>query len=169
MPPYKPAPAKVFDPGRLALSSSIGASCELLGGAPCIMHLKLHANATTTPRIRAYIQHSTAATATLARELGISARTVARWRGRREVHDRSHVPHRLATTMTDWEEALCVELRRALALPLDDILAAIRPCLNPALSRSAIHRCLKRPRISPPRRPEHTPVLSFETPPPPAV
>src|SRR5260370_33848327 len=60
MPPYKPAPAKVFDPGRLALSSSIGTSCGLLGGARCIMHLKLHANATTTPRIRAYIQHSAA-------------------------------------------------------------------------------------------------------------
>ncbi len=127
------------------------------------MHLKLHANATTTPRIRAYIQHSTAATATLARELGISARTVARWRGRREVHDRSPVPHRLATTMTDWEEALCVELRRALALPLDDILEAMRRCLNPALSRSAIHRCLKRHGISARQRPERAAVLAFET------
>ncbi len=127
------------------------------------MHLKLHANATTTPRIRAYIQHSTATTATLARELGISARTVARWRGRREVHDRSPVPHRLATTMTDWEEALCVELRRALALPLDDIVEAMRRCLNPALSRSAIHRCLKRHGISARQRPERAAVLAFET------
>jgi hypothetical protein len=33
------------------------------------MHVKLHANA--TPRIRAYIQHSTASQASLARELGI--------------------------------------------------------------------------------------------------
>jgi transposase-like protein len=121
------------------------------------MHVKLQANATTTPRIRAYIQHSTAATATLARELGISARTVARWRGRREVHDRSHVPHRLATTMTDWEEALCVELRRALALPLDDIVEAMRRCRNPALSRSAIHRCLKRHGLSARQRPEKAP------------
>ena len=127
------------------------------------MHVKLQANATTTPRIRAYIQHSTAATASLARELGISARTVARWRGRREVHDRSHVPHRLATTMTDWEEALCVELRRALALPLDDIVEAMRRCLNPALSRSAIHRCLKRHGLSTRQRPEKAPVLAFET------
>ena len=65
------------------------------------MHVKLHANATTTPRMRAYIQHSSASLATLARELGISPRTVARWKARREVYDRSHVPHRLATTMTD--------------------------------------------------------------------
>src|SRR6266851_6374741 len=65
--------------------------------------------------------------------------------------------------MTDWEEALCVELRRALALPLDDILEAMRRCLNPALSRSAIHRCLKRHGISARQRPERAAVLAFET------
>jgi transposase InsO family protein len=127
------------------------------------MHVKLHANATATPRIRACIQHSTAATASLARELGISARTVARWRGRREVDDRSPVPHRLATTMTDWEEALCVELRRSLALPLDDLLEAMRRCRNPALSRSAIHRCLKRHGLAARQRPAKAPVLAFQT------
>jgi len=127
------------------------------------MHVKLHANATTTPRTRAYIQHSTASTTSLARELGISARTVARWRGRRDVHDRSHVPHRLATTMSDWEEALCVELRRSLALPLDDITEAMRRCINPKLSRSAIHRCLKRHAISARRGPDKAPVLAFQT------
>lgn len=65
--------------------------------------------------------------------------------------------------MTDWEEGLCVELRRALALPLDDIVEAMRRCLNPALSRSAIHRCLKRHGLSARRRPEKAPVLAFET------
>ena len=127
------------------------------------MHLKLHANATTTPRTRAYIQSSKASTSSLARELGVSARTVARWRGRREVHDRSHVPHRLATTMSDWEEALCVELRTSLALPLDDITEAMRRCINPKLSRSAIHRCLKRYAISARRGPGKTPVVAFQT------
>jgi transposase InsO family protein len=112
------------------------------------MHVKLHANATTTPRIRAYIQQSSASNASLARELGIHPRTVARWKNRREVLDRSHVPHRLATTMSDWEEALTVELRTALALPLDDIVEAMRRCVNPNLSRSAIHRCLKRHGVS---------------------
>jgi transposase InsO family protein len=130
------------------------------------MDLKLHANATTTPRTRAYIRGSTASTASLARELGISARTVDRWRGRSDVRDRSHVPHRLATTMTDWEEALCLELRRALDLPLDDIVEAMRRCLNPKLSRSAIHRCLKRHGISTRRRPDKRPVSAFETPSP---
>ena len=109
-----------------------------------LMDLKLHANATTTPRPRAYIQNSPASNAALARELGIHSRTVARWKARREVVDRSTRPHRLATTITQWEEALIVELRCSLALPLDDIVEAMRRCINPELSRSAIHRCLQR-------------------------
>ena len=44
------------------------------------MHVRLHANATTTPRTRAYIQNSTATVAQLARELGVSETTVRRWK-----------------------------------------------------------------------------------------
>jgi hypothetical protein len=36
------------------------------------MDMKLHANATTTPRTRAYIQHSRLAISDLAEELGVS-------------------------------------------------------------------------------------------------
>ena len=117
------------------------------------MHLRLHANATTTPRTRVYIQKSQASNAALARELGIHSRTVARWKTRHEVTDRSTRPHRLNTSLTEWEEALVVELRRSLALPLDDIVEAMRRCLNPELSRSAIHRCLKRHGLSRAERP----------------
>jgi transposase InsO family protein len=127
------------------------------------MHVKLHANATTTPRTRAYIQASTAPLASLARELGVSSRTVARWRTRSEVHDRSHVPHRLATRMSAWEEALAVELRRSLWLPLDDILEAMRRCVNPKISRSGLHRCLKRHGVSAPLTPDKAPALAFQT------
>jgi hypothetical protein len=74
------------------------------------MQLRLHANATTTPRTRAYIQNSTASPAALARELGIHPRTVARWKTRPDVADRSTRPHRLATAISQWEEALIVEL-----------------------------------------------------------
>ncbi|MGC2202173.1 MAG: hypothetical protein WA633_18805 [Stellaceae bacterium] len=112
------------------------------------MDLELHANATTTPRLRAYIQKSTAANSVLARQLGIHSRTVARWKGRQDVADHSTRPHRLATTITAWEEGLIVELRRSLALPLDDSLKAMRRCLNPKLSRSGIHRCLQRHGLS---------------------
>ena len=45
--------------------------------------------------------------------------------------------------MTEWEEGLIVELRRSLALPLDDIVEAMQRCINPELSRGAIRRCLR--------------------------
>ncbi len=112
------------------------------------MDLKLHANATPTPRIRAYIRKSPASNAALARELGIHSRTVARWKDRQDTTDRSTRPHRLDTSLTQWEEAIVVELRRSLALPLDDIVEVVRRCLNPERSRSAIHRCLQRHAIS---------------------
>src|SRR6516164_1037871 len=127
------------------------------------MQLRLHANATTTPRTRAYIQQSTASTAALAKELGIHARTVARWKARPDVVDRSTRPHRVATTISDWDEALILELRRSLALPLDDIVEAMRRCLNPQLSRSGVHRCLKRHNLSAPLTAQQTPAVTFQT------
>jgi hypothetical protein len=126
------------------------------------MDLKLHAHTTTTPRIRAYIQKSTASTSTLARELGVHSLTVARWKGRQEVSDRSTRLHRLATTTTPWEEALVVELRRGLALPLDDVVEAMRRCVNPRLSRG-IHRCLKRHGLSARLTPQKAPAVVFHT------
>jgi hypothetical protein len=39
------------------------------------MELNLHANATTTPKVRAYIQRSSARVAELAAELGVSETT----------------------------------------------------------------------------------------------
>jgi transposase InsO family protein len=127
------------------------------------MQLKLHANATTTPRIRAYIQQSAASNSALARELGIHSRTVARWKGRQDVLDRSTRPHRLATMISPCEEALIIELRRSLALPLDDITEAMRRCVNPQLSRSGIHRCLKRHGLSARFTPEKAPAATFQT------
>ena len=42
----------------------------------------LHANATTTPKTRAYIQASASSVTSLAAELGVSQTTIRRWRGR---------------------------------------------------------------------------------------
>lgn len=112
------------------------------------MNLKLHANATTTPKTRAYIQASTASVAELAAELGVDETTIRRWRGRTGTADRSTQPHHLQTSLTASEEALIVELRCTLDLPLDDIVEVMQRCVNAQLSRSAIHRCLKRHGIS---------------------
>jgi len=115
------------------------------------------------PRTRAYIQNSTASNEALARELGIHRRTVARWRARQDVADRSTCPHRLTTPITDWEEALIIELRRSLALPLDDLVEAMRRCVNPKLSRSGIHRCLKRHHLAARLTPDKAPPGAFQT------
>jgi len=96
------------------------------------MNLHLHANATTTPKIRAYIQQSTASHLGLARELGVSVDTILRWRKRTDVYDASHTPHRLQTILTPAQEVVTVALRRTLLLSLDDLLVVVREFLNPA-------------------------------------
>jgi transposase InsO family protein len=112
------------------------------------MQLKLHKNAATTPRMRAYIQAAGRPAAALARELGISETTVRRWQKRRDVADRASTPHTLATGFSAEEEEIAVELRTRLALSLDDTLEVLRRCLRADISRSALHRCLKRRGVS---------------------
>ena len=52
-----------------------------------------------------------------------------------------------STSLTEVEEAIVVEFRRRTLLPLDDVLGCLRETV-PALSRSALHRCLVRHGIS---------------------
>jgi transposase InsO family protein len=112
------------------------------------MLVKLHANAATTPKMRAYIQASSQSVAELASELGLSETTIRRWRGRRDSLDRSSRPHTLSTDFCVEEEEIAVELRTRLGLSLDDVLEVMRRCLRPEISRSALHRCLKRRGVS---------------------
>lgn len=108
------------------------------------MLISLHKQATPTPKIRAAIQASSEPAWLVAERYGISEQTVWKWRGRDDVHDRSHTPHRLQTTLTPAQEAVAVALRKALLLPLDDLLAVVREFLNPRASRSGLDRCLRR-------------------------
>ena len=112
------------------------------------MLVKLHANAATTPKERAYIQASDVSDAELSRELGVSTTTVRRWRRRSDVADRASTPHKLATGFSFEEEEIAVGLRTDLGLSLDDVLEVMRRCLRPDISRSALHRCLKRRGVS---------------------
>ena len=110
--------------------------------------VQIHANATTTPKVRAEIQASNLSNAALARRYGVTVETIKRWRSRDSVEDRSHTPHRLRTTLTEAQEVLAVELRRTLLLPLDDLLTVVREFLNPAASRSGLDRLLRRKGVS---------------------
>lgn len=108
------------------------------------MQIKLHKGARTTPAIRAEIAASTEPLTVLAARFGISWLTAYKWRNRKSVYDRSHTAHRLQTTLTPAQEAIVVELRKSLLLPLDDLLAVTREFLCPEVSRSGLGRCLDR-------------------------
>lgn len=126
------------------------------------MELNLHANATTTPKTRSYIQRSRKPVAELAAALGVSETTIYRWRGRTSVSDRSHTPKTLAISLSPMEEALVCELRTKLQLPLDDLTEVMRRCVNGKLSRSAIHRCLVRHGLNRRPKPEKPAIGAFE-------
>ena len=70
------------------------------------MKVDLHAQATTTPKTRRYIQQQpkSRSHASIARELGISAATVKRWRNRERATDGSHTPKQLPTTLNPLQE-----------------------------------------------------------------
>jgi transposase len=127
------------------------------------MELNLHANATTTPKTRSYIQGSKKSVAKLAAELGVSETTIYRWRDRTTVEDRSHRPKNLVTSLSPVEERAVCELRTSLQLPLDDIVEVMRRCINGKLSRSAIHRCLQRNGVSRRPKPDKPKAGVFET------
>jgi hypothetical protein len=78
------------------------------------MELSLHANATTTPKVRADSQRSRKPVADLAAELGVSETAIRRWRGRTTVANTSCVPKTLAISLSAIEEALVCELRAKL-------------------------------------------------------
>ena len=108
----------------------------------------LHGSATTTKAIRRAIQRSQESLRTLAKRHGINPKTVAKWRKRSSVADLPTGPKQPASTVLSLEEeVIVVAFRRHTLLPLDDCLYALQPTI-PHLTRSSLHRCLKRHGIS---------------------
>ncbi len=109
---------------------------------------QIHTNARTTPITRKEIQSSPQPQRLFAKPFGVSRLTILKWQGREDVVDRSHRPHTLQTTLTPLQEYVVVALRTTLLLPLDDLFTVTRECVSPAVSRSGLHRCLKRHGVS---------------------
>jgi transposase InsO family protein len=108
----------------------------------------LHGSATTTEAVRRAIQNSQESLRTLARRHGINPKTVAKWKKRPSVADLPTGPSRpKSTVLSIEEEAMIVTFRRHTLLPLDDCFYALQSRL-PHLTRSSLHRCLKRHGIS---------------------
>jgi transposase InsO family protein len=84
----------------------------------------------------------------LAARYGLNPKTVAKWRRRPSTADARMGPSRpRSSVLTEAEEAVVVEFRRRTLLRLDDVLGCLRETI-PGLSRSALHRCLRRHGIS---------------------
>ncbi len=109
---------------------------------------RLHANATTTPEMREFIQNSDLSTAELSKILNISEATVRKWRKRESIEDKSHRPKTITSSLSPLEEHVVVELRRHLLLPLDHLLQVVKEFINADISRSALDRCLRRNGVS---------------------
>jgi hypothetical protein len=108
----------------------------------------VHGSARTTAALPRAIQHSQESLAKLAARYDLNPKTVAKWKKRPYVHDAPMGPKQPhSTVLTKEEEALIVTFRRHTLLPLDDCLYALQSTI-PHLTRSALHRCLKRHGIS---------------------
>ena len=107
------------------------------------MEIKLHANATTTPRTRKYLQESSKSDRELARELGISVTTVRRWRNRSQIADNHTTPHVIHKALRQEQEALINALRDVLRAPLDELLFIVNDGLGIPVSRATLNRYLR--------------------------
>lgn len=108
------------------------------------MEIKLHANATTTPRVRRYLQQSDKSDRELAKELGISVSTVRRWRVRQEVEDQKSTPKNVHKVMRQEQVDLALWLRTHFVLPLDELVTCINEGMGQAISRASLDRLLKK-------------------------
>jgi len=110
---------------------------------------KRHPCARTTPRLRREIQQRKAEpNRETAFWLGLNPKTVAKWKRRRTTADAPMGPkHPVSTVLSAAEEVLIVVFRKHTRLALNDCLKRLKPMI-PKLSRSALHRCLKRYGVS---------------------
>lgn len=107
------------------------------------MEIKLHANATTTPRTRKYLRGVDESDRELAQELGISITTVRRWRNRSQISDNHTTPHLIHKVLRQEQEALINALRDILRAPLDELLFMVNEGLGITLSRATLNRYLR--------------------------
>jgi hypothetical protein len=74
------------------------------------MQIRLHKEATTTPKVRAAIQASDEPAWVLVERPGTTEQTVWKWRKQDGVEDRSHTPNRLQITLRPAQDAVAVAL-----------------------------------------------------------
>ena len=111
------------------------------------MTRKLHPCARTNVTLRRQIQESLETNKALAARHGLNLKTVAKWRSRPTTSDARKGPRPASTVLSATEEAVIIVFRKHTRFTLDVCLAHLKPRI-PALTRSALHRCFKRYRVS---------------------
>lgn len=125
----------------------------------------LHKRSKTTHAIRTEIQRSEASVSQLSKKYSLNPKTVLKWKHRKTVEDSPMGPKHVRTVLSKQEEAMICAFRCKTLLPLDDCYIALKPHI-PSLSRSNLHRCLKRnnlsqlPKVS--DKPERKPFKKYE-------
>lgn len=116
----------------------------------------LHKRATTTHRIRTEIQQSQESISKLAEKYGINPKTVSKWKKRTTAEDAPMGKKVIkSTVLTEIEEEAIIKTRQLSQLALDDLFIVLKDSI-PNLSRSSLHRCLKRHGVSQLPKPERT-------------
>lgn len=104
----------------------------------------LHKRARTTEDTRREIQLCKENIAKTAKKLGINPKTVIKWRKRDYCRDSPMGPKVVkSTVLSEAEEEAIIAFRKITGLPLDDVLYSLQETI-PHLTRSSLHRCLKR-------------------------
>lgn len=94
------------------------------------------------PSIRQQIRDSEASVKELARQYGVTEKTVRKWRNRADMDDRSHRTKRSDLILGAIQERVVCELRVLLQLALDDLLSLTNALFDPGISRAALARRL---------------------------
>lgn len=108
----------------------------------------LHGTASTTHRIRKEIQASNSSLKSLSHLYNINLKTVKKWRGRTFVEDlKCGKKKGQGSVLEGVSEQIIIETRLKTLLPLDDLFIVLKPLIS-ELSRSNLHRCLQRNKLS---------------------
>jgi hypothetical protein len=109
---------------------------------------RLHGSARTTRDMRRLIKQSSGSIESLARELELNPKTVAKWRRRSSVEDAPMGTRRRGSlALSRHEEYAVLDFRKRTNLPLDDCLYCLKT-LIPSLRRSTLYRCFVRHGLS---------------------
>jgi transposase-like protein/transposase len=103
-----------------------------------------HDNAKTTVHQRKIIKTSKEPYRTLAKQLGVSVPTVAKWKKREQPTDRTSRPKHIRRALPSAMEPVLDFLRRDWLVEMDTIWIALQKTIFPQLTRSAVYRQLVR-------------------------